>query len=50
MKRIVRTGVSLFAAAALVLTAGCSSQEKDASSKSKESQLDPKSPDRKSVV
>ncbi|MCI6467185.1 MAG: extracellular solute-binding protein [Faecalicatena sp.] len=44
MKRIVRTGVSLFAAAALVLTAGCSSQEKDASSKSKESQLDPKSP------
>ena len=44
MNRIVKAGVSLLAAAALLITAGCSSQEKNDSSKGKKSLLDPKTP------
>ena len=44
MNRMIKTGVSLLAAAALLVTAGCSSQEKSDSSKGKKSLLDPKEP------
>lgn len=44
MKRSIRTGVSLLAAAALVVTAGCSSQEKSDSSQAEAGLLDPKNP------